>query len=207
MIPHHLFQPHLLHPHLLPCVNAYDQQEETNFGQSRFGHPDLTNLGQSNFGQSISGSGVCHGGALEGGPRTGEVGRLQGKGPNPEKVGTPKGGGPKGGAPKGGGPKISRFFFPLPLPFSLFLSLLGLLVELWWCLKRWGHQMCLFGVLGLSCEAPAARLVRGTRLARPRTGTRPTRTTRSSSTRHCLSRIDLHTTTDNRTKKHNKNYF
>ena len=27
-------------------------REETDFGQSRFGHPDLTNLGQSNFGQS-----------------------------------------------------------------------------------------------------------------------------------------------------------
>ena len=26
--------------------------EETDFGQSRFGHPDLTNFGPSNFGQS-----------------------------------------------------------------------------------------------------------------------------------------------------------
>ena len=30
---------------------------------------------------------------------------------------------PKGGAPKGGGPKISRFFPPLPLPFSFLFSL------------------------------------------------------------------------------------
>ena len=29
--------------------------EGTNFGQSRFGHPDLTNFGQSNLGQSIFG--------------------------------------------------------------------------------------------------------------------------------------------------------
>ena len=29
--------------------------EETDFGQSRFGHPDLANLGQSNFGQSFFG--------------------------------------------------------------------------------------------------------------------------------------------------------
>ena len=43
----------------------------------------------------------------------------------------------EGWGPEGGGPKISRFFFPLPLPFSLFLSLSlgGLLVEIWWCLK------------------------------------------------------------------------
>ena len=59
--------------------------EETDFGQSRFGHPDLTNFGQSNFvqsifghrgfgpanfGQSVFGSGVCHGGAPKGvGPK------------------------------------------------------------------------------------------------------------------------------------------
>ena len=36
-----------------------------------------------------------------------------------------KSGGPKGGAPKGGVPKISRFFFPLPPQFSLFLPSLG----------------------------------------------------------------------------------
>ena len=55
------------------------------------------------------------------------------------------------------GPKFRAFFFPLPLPFSLFLSLSGcLLVEFWWCLKRRGSQMCTIGVLGLSCEALAA---------------------------------------------------
>ena len=58
--------------------------------------------------------------------------------------GEPKGGSPKGGcktrksgAPEGWGAKFSLFFFPLPLPFSLFFSSLsgGLLVEFWWCLK------------------------------------------------------------------------
>ena len=46
--------------------------------------------------------------------------------------------GPKGvGARRGGRPKISRFFFSLPPETSLFLlSLGGLLVEFWWCLKR-----------------------------------------------------------------------
>ena len=55
------------------------------------------------------------------------------------------------------GPKISRFFFPVPPQNSFFSSLSGgLLVEFWWCLKRRCAQMCTFGVLGLSCEAPAA---------------------------------------------------
>ena len=73
--------------------------------------------------------------------------------------GTPKGGeAPKGGAPKGEGPKISRFFSLLPPQFSLFSpSLEGPFVEFWWCLKRRGPEMCTFGVLGLSCEAPAAQ--------------------------------------------------
>ena len=42
-------------------------------------------------------------------------------------------------------------FIPSPATISFFLLSLGcLLVEFWWCLKR------LDGVLGLSCEAPAA---------------------------------------------------
>ena len=60
-------------------------------------------------------------------------------------------------APKGGGPKISRFFFPPPATIFFLLSLSwGPFVEFWWCLKRRGPEMCTFGVLGLSCEAPAA---------------------------------------------------
>ena len=58
-----------------------------------------------------------------------------------------------------GGPKFRACFFSSPVGiFALFLSLslsLGcLLVEFWWCLKRRGAQMCTFGVLWLSCEAP-----------------------------------------------------
>ena len=82
----------------------------------------------------------------------------------PRRVG-PEGWGPKGGAPKGGPRRVGGQNFAL---FSLshhnFLSFLpffvGLLVEFWWCLKRRDPLMCTFGVLGLSCETPAAsRLV------------------------------------------------
>ena len=95
--------------------------EGTDFGQSRFGHPDLTNLGQSNFG-----SGVCHGGA-------------QRVGPKPRKNRAPKG---------GTGPKISLFSFPSPAPiFALFVSLWvssrGIFLVF---LKRRSPEMCTFGV-------------------------------------------------------------
>ena len=41
--------------------------------------------------------------------------------------------------PPCGPPKISLMVFPLPPPFSLFLSLSGcLLVEFWWCSRRPG---------------------------------------------------------------------
>ena len=65
------------------------------------------------------------------------VGGPEGWGPDVEKVRAPRVGvrrvgarrighrsaGLEGWGPEGGGPKISRFFFPLPLPFSLFFSL------------------------------------------------------------------------------------
>ena len=50
-------------------------------------------------------------------------------------------------------------FVHLLLLFSAFDSVclsLCLLVEFWWCLKCRGPEMCAFGVLWLSCEAPAA---------------------------------------------------
>ena len=100
------------------------------------------------------------------------------------KGGAPKGGAPKGVVPKGVGPegwaepKISRFFCPLPPPCSffffslgifsclfsfslgvfsyLFFSLGGRFVEFGGVIDGQDPQMCLFGVLGLSCEAPAA---------------------------------------------------
>ena len=117
----------LLHPFLERVL----LREETNFAQSRFGHPDLTNFGQSNFGQPIFGqsnfgqsnfgqyifgSGVCHGGAPKG-----------------EAL---KGGALKGGAPKGGGPKI-RALFSVSRPHvrSFCLSLGVFFVVFWWCLE------------------------------------------------------------------------
>ena len=115
--------------------------EGTDVGQSRFGHPDLTNLGQSIFGQSISGSGVCHG--PKGWAQT-------------QKKSGPQGGAPKGGAPKGGLPKISRFFSLSRHKIRSFLP--SLEVYSWnfggvW--KRPSAQMCTFRVLGLSWETPA----------------------------------------------------
>ena len=44
---------------------------------------------------------------------------------------------------------------------DIFKITLGPFVEFWWCLKRRGPEMCAFGVLGLSCEAPAAPPDRG----------------------------------------------
>ena len=55
-----------------------------------------------------------------------------------------------------GGPKFRAFFSLSRHKFRSFLLSGGLLVEFWWCLKRRGAQMCTFGVLRLSCEAPAA---------------------------------------------------
>ena len=55
------------------------------------------------------------------------------------KAGSPKGTAPKGGAPKGGRPKIALFFLPLLAQFSFFLlSLEGLVVEFWWCVRSAG---------------------------------------------------------------------
>ena len=60
--------------------------------------------------------------------------------------------------PSAGPPKISRFFFPSPATIFILSSLswgssCGILVVF---LKRRGPEMCTFGVLGLSCETPAA---------------------------------------------------
>ena len=73
------------------------------------------------------------------------------------KGGVLKGGAPKGGAPKGAGPKLSRFFSPLPPHFRSFCLSLG--VFSWnfgGVFEGRRTQMCTFGVLGLSCEVPAA---------------------------------------------------
>ena len=104
-----------------------------------------SNFGQSNFGQSMWIWCVCHGG-------------TEGWGPNPEKVG------PEsqdleleGGAPKGGGPKISRFFSLSHTHFRSFCLFLGVFsLNFGGVFDGRDLEMCTFGVLGLSCEAPAA---------------------------------------------------
>ena len=64
---------------------------------------------------------------------------------------------PPGTPPPPDRPKF-RSFFPLPPQFSLFLLYLGgPFVEFWWCFfEGRDPEMCTFGALGLSCEAPAA---------------------------------------------------
>ena len=136
-------------------------EEQTPFGAPKGG----AQKGGAQKGGSQKG-GAQKGGAQKGGAQKG--GAQKG---GAHKGGAPKGGAPKGGAPKGGaqkgggprvgpgrvgGPKFRSLFFPLPPHFRSFLCLSGcLLVEFRWCLKRRGPEMCTFGVLGLSCEAPA----------------------------------------------------
>ena len=136
--------------------------EETDFGQSRFGHPDLANFSQQPILASpILASPILANPILDlvcvswWGPnpapkvRASNGGVLKGRGvgPKPRKNRAPKGG--RRGA-------TFRVFFS-PAPFSLFLSPSGsLLVEFWWCLKRRDPRMCTFGALGLSCETPVA---------------------------------------------------
>ena len=59
-----------------------------------------------------------------------------------------------GGAPKWEAQKFA-LFFPSPPQFSFFFPLLGVF-SFWLGLKRRALKMCTFGVLGLSCETPAA---------------------------------------------------
>ena len=48
---------------LTQILNTHPTDTEgTDFGQSLFGHPDLTNLGQSNFGSSNMGQNSCFSG-------------------------------------------------------------------------------------------------------------------------------------------------
>ncbi len=128
---------------VLQLINSQKVPEGTDFGQSRFGHPDLTKFGQSNFGQ------------IQFWPTHFW----------PELVFQwfhnlcgPEGLGPEGEwGPEGWGPKISRFFSVSTIIFALFCLSLG--VFSWFFggfLQAPGRQMCTFGVLGLLCETPAA---------------------------------------------------
>ena len=97
-------------------MNPHESVEGTNFGQTRFGHPDLTNFGQSNFGQSNFGQSIFDHRGL--GPANGQnqfcksnfgqsnsgFGVCHGPkwwGPNPEKS-SPEGWGLEGWVRKGG---------------------------------------------------------------------------------------------------------
>ena len=111
------------------------------------GAPWTQEVGVRKMGGSKGGGskgGGSKGGGLEGGAR-----RV---GAQPRKSGGPKGG-PKGGGPKGGGPKF-RVFFPLPPQFS-FPSLGIFSWNLGGVSDGPDPQLCTFGVLWLSCEAPA----------------------------------------------------
>ena len=57
----------------------------------------------------------------------------------------------EGWSPEGWGAQNFALFFPPPATIFFLLSLSwGPFVEVWWCLKRRGPEMCTFGFLGLS---------------------------------------------------------
>ena len=68
---------------------------------------------------------------------------------------------PEGWGPEGGAPKFRAFFFLSRAHFALLLSLWGLLVEFWWCLKLRDPQMCTLRVLKLSWETPGLAFLVG----------------------------------------------
>ena len=105
--------------------------EETDFGQSRFGHPDLTNFGQSNFGHL--GFGPANFGQNQFWPiqfwpiHFGPihfwiwcVSWRQRVGPKPRKKS-----GPEGWGAEGWGAQNFALLFPLPPPFRSFCLSLG----------------------------------------------------------------------------------
>ena len=80
---------------------------------------------------------------------------------------------PKGGAPKDAAPEPRKMgprrmgarnfaLFSLSRQFSF--SLGGPFVEFWWCSKRQGPEVCMFGVVGLSCETLTSPFQRGSPL-------------------------------------------
>ena len=134
-------------PHLAILVSEFGQFLMTEFGQTAFGQFFV-------LVRARKGGGPTGRGPERVGPRKGGGGRKGGapKGWGPEFVG------PRScGAPKGWGPKF-RAFFPLSRHSFLFFfpSILVFFMEFWWCFNRRCAQMCAFGVLGLSCETPAA---------------------------------------------------
>ena len=73
----------------------------------------------------------------------------------PRSLGAPKGGGSEGWGLRRWEPKISRFFSLSRPKFRSFLPSLGFVSwNFGGVIEGRDHQMCTFGVLGLSCEAP-----------------------------------------------------
>ena len=119
--------------HWVQLVTMANSAEGTDFGQSRFGHPDLTNFGQSIFGHC--GFGLANLGQIQFWPI--QFWPIQfwpihfwiwcvswpiGWGPNPEKIGPRRVGPRRVGPRRVGGPKF-RVFIPSPTTsFALFLS-------------------------------------------------------------------------------------
>ena len=143
--------------------------EGTDFGQSRFGHPDLTNFGQSMFGHR--GFGPANFGQIQFCPiQFWPIHFWIWCVSWPQRVGAQtqkKGEGPKGGAPEGWRRRVEarrverpkfRFFCPSPAAMVILSSLPGgLLVELWPRFKAAAHPKCAFGhLLGRFVRAPAA---------------------------------------------------
>ena len=135
------------------------KKEGTDFGQSRFGHPDLTNFGQSIFGHR--GFGPANFGQSQFWPiqfwpiQFWPIFLVSWWGPHPEKGWGPEGWGPEGWGPEGWGPEgwgAQNFAFFFPSPATVFYSFslsFGLFREFWWCLKRRDPQTCTFEGPGL----------------------------------------------------------
>ena len=141
--------------------------EETDFGQSRFGHPDLTNFGQSILGHRGFGQSKFWPKPILANPIFWPIFLVswwgpKGWGAKPRKSGAPKGGAPKGGAhERWRGANISRFFFLFPPQNSFFSSLSGgLLVEFWWCFEAPVHSnVHIWSSRVVVCEPRRPRLV------------------------------------------------
>ena len=146
-----LANPILANPFLAIVVLARPILAKANFGQSNFGQSNF--LANPIFYPTFL---VSWWAPKGGGPNPGKVRAPKLWGPEgwgPEGWG-PEGWGP-GGGPNGGGPKFRAFFSLSRHNFLFFFpSLLVFFVEFWWCLKRRCAQMCMFGVLGLSCASP-----------------------------------------------------
>ncbi len=99
---------------VLQLINSQKVPEGTDFGQSRFGHPDLTKFGQSNFGQFWPNPILAN-------PFLARISvSVVSQSVRPRRVGARRGVGPRRV-----GAQNFALFFPSPPSFSLFF------VSLW----------------------------------------------------------------------------